>query len=108
MVNPFSGIVSSEFKEVFNNAISALVDASGVAIPCTLYYGVTKYEACANCVYDPIGKKEMTPKLRRANSIVVATNISGYFPHRYERVSEPTPMGLGNTEFVVCTWKRIG
>ena len=55
-----------------------------------------------------IGKKEMTPKLRRANSIVVATNISGYFPHRYERVSEPTPMGLGNTEFVVCTWKRIG
>jgi len=174
MVNPFSGIVSSEFKDVFNNAMSALLDTTGVAIPCTLYYGITKYESCANCLYDPIGrkssnryinggpvpfmfggvcplcngagkkpvettedvhlavvfeprefldirtpvntadgyiqtlaKKEMTPKLRRANEIVVATDVSGFFPHRYQRVSEPVPMGLGNTEFVVCMWKRL-
>ena len=55
-----------------------------------------------------LAKKELTPKLRRAKEIIVATEVSGFFTHRYERVSEPTPIGLGNNEFVLCTWKRVG
>ena len=175
MVNPFSGIITSEFKDVFNNAISAILDADALAIPCTLSYGVTKYEGCVNCLYDPIGqkssnrfqnggpvpfpfgggcpvcngagkrpvettedvslgvifdpreflkistpvntpdgyiqtigKKSMTPKLQRAKEIVVATSVSSFFSHRYQRASEPVPVGLGNSEFVVCTWRRVG
>ena len=53
-------------------------------------------------------KKEMTPKLQRAKDIIVATEVSGFFKHRYERMSEPTPIGLGNNEFVLCTWRRAG
>jgi len=174
-INPFSGLVDSSFKTVFNNAISSLLDDSALTISCTLTYGVTRYESCVNCVYDPIGrkssnryqnggpipfpfqgicpvcnsagkrpvestenvnlavifeprdfidlgvhantpdgyiqtlaKKTMTPKLQRAKEIIVATDISGYFSHRYQRASEPTPIGLGNNEFVVCSWKRVG
>ena len=175
MVNPFSGIIDNNFKAIFNNAMSAVLESDALTIACTLDYGVTKYENCANCVFDPIGrksanrfldggpipfpfggicplcngagkkpvvssenvhlavifdpkqfleistpvntadgyiqtlaKKEITPKLQRAKSIIVATEISGYFKHTYERMSEPTTIGLGNNEFVLCTWRRMG
>ena len=175
MVNPFSGIIDSSFKSVFNNAISALLENDALTIACTLEYGITKYEDCVNCLYDPIGQKSsnrfqnggpvpfpfgslcplcngngkkpvtssenvnlavifeprqflemstpvntadgyiqtlanknMTPKLQRAKVILVATDVSGFFSHRYQRVSEPTPIGLGNNEFVLCTWRRSG
>ena len=173
-INPFSGIIDSNFKSIFNDAISSMLDSTACTVPCTLKYGVTKYDSCDNCIYDPIGKKssnrylnggpvpfpfggicpmcngagrrpvessenvhvmvifspkefmdigvpvnspdgliqtmgkkEMTPKFQRANQIVVSTDISGFFSHTYQRVSEPTPVGLGNNEFVLCMWKRI-
>ena len=175
MVNPFSGIIDSSFKSVFNNAISAILADDALTVSCTLEYGITKYENCVNCLYDPIGqkssnrfqdggpapfpfggicplcngngrkpvtssenvnlavifepkqfleintpvntadgyiqtlaKREMTPKLQRAKEIIVATDTSGYFTHRYQRVSEPTPIGLGNSQFILCTWRRAG
>ena len=175
MVNPFSGIIDSSFKSVFNNAISAILADDALTVSCTLEYGITKYEDCVNCLYDPIGQKSsnrfqnggpvpfpfgslcplcngngkkpvtssenvnlavifeprqflemstpvntadgyiqtlanknMTPKLQRAKEIIVATDVSGFFSHRYQRVSEPTPIGLGNNEFVLCMWRRSG
>ena len=175
MVNPFSGIIDSGFKSVFNNAISAILADDALTISCTLDYGITKYENCGNCLYDPIGQKSsnrfqnggpapfpfgtlcplcngngkkpvtssenvnlavifeprqflemstpvntadgyiqtlatksMTSKLQRAKEIVVATDVSGFFTHRYQRGSEPLPIGLGNNEFVICTWRRGG
>ena len=57
MSNPFSGIISSDFKQIFTNAISALIYDDACTVPCTLYYGVTRYEDCVNCIYDPIGRK---------------------------------------------------
>ena len=57
MVNPFSGIIDNNFKTVFNNAISAMLDDDALTIGCTLSYGVTRYDDCPNCVYDPIGRK---------------------------------------------------
>ena len=172
-INPFSGIIDANFKTIFNNAISSMLDSTACTVACTLKYGVTKYDSCSNCIYDPIGKKssnrfinggsipfpfgticplcngagrrpvessevvhlmvifdpkefmdkgtinspdgliqtmakkEMTPKLQRANQIVVSNDISGFFSHTYQRVAEPTPIGLGNNEFVLCMWKRI-
>ena len=175
MVNPFSGIIDSSFKSVFNNAISAILADDALTVSCTLEYGITKYEDCVNCLYDPIGQKSsnrfqdggpapfpfgticplcngngkkpvissenvnlavifeprqflemstpvntadgyiqtlankiMTPKLQRAKEIIVATDISGFFSHRYQRVDEPVPIGLGNNEFVLCMWRRSG
>ena len=175
MLSPFSGIIDSNFKKVFNDAIFALLETDALTIQCSLEYGVTKYENCSNCTYDPIGqkssnrfqdggpapfpfgticpvcngngrrpltssedvrlavifepkqfleintpvntadgyiqtlaKKTMTPKLQKAKEIIVATDLSGQFSHRYQRVSEPSPIGLGNNEFVLCTWRRVG
>ena len=57
MVNPFSGIIDSSFKSVFNNAISAILADDALTVACTLEYGITRYEDCVNCLYDPIGQK---------------------------------------------------
>ena len=56
-MNIFSGIISSDFKQLFTDAISALLYDSSCTLPCTLYYGITKYEDCSNCIYDAIGQK---------------------------------------------------
>tara|TARA_R110000824_G_scaffold130213_6_gene291986 strand:- start:595 stop:1122 length:528 start_codon:yes stop_codon:yes gene_type:complete len=175
MISPFSGIIDSSFKSIFNDAISAILEDDALTIACTLEYGITKYESCVNCLYDPIGqkssnrfqnggpvpfpfggicplcngngkrpitssenvklavifepkqfleistpvntadgyiqtlaKKAMTARLQRAKEIIVATDVSGFFSHRYQRMSEPLPIGLGNNEFVLCTWRRAG
>jgi hypothetical protein len=56
-MNIFSGIISSDFKQLFTDAISALLYDDSCTFACTLYYGITKYQDCNNCVYDPIGQK---------------------------------------------------
>ena len=57
MISAFSGIIDSSFKSVFNNAISALLEDDALTTACTLEYGITKYDNCAICLYDPIGQK---------------------------------------------------
>jgi len=54
-----------------------------------------------------IGKKEATPRIKRAKEIQVATDIAAYADHRFQRISEPEPVGFGNSEFVICNWKRV-
>lgn len=49
MSNPFNNINFPALQSVFNNAIESLLNCSGCAVTCTLEYGVTKYESCANC-----------------------------------------------------------
>ena len=53
----FSGLITSDLKKLFNNAISSLLEDTALTVACTLYFGVTKYEDCSNCIYDPIGRK---------------------------------------------------
>jgi len=57
MTNPFSGIISTELKALHTNMISSLLYNDALTLPCVLYYGVTKYEDCNNCVFDVIGNK---------------------------------------------------
>ena len=172
--NPFSGIITNDFKDLFSNAIKALLEDAALTVACTLYFGVTKYEDCTNCVYDPIGrkssnrfhtggpvsfrnggvcpvcsgngkkpvistenlnlaviynyrdflgvetpvnvpdgviqtiaKKEITPKLYRAKELQPSITIKNYADARFERISDPQPVGFGNDDFVFCNWKRI-
>lgn len=53
----FENIDYSGLQSIFNDAIGSMLDAAACTVPCTLEYGVTKYEACTNCRYDPIGRK---------------------------------------------------
>lgn len=47
--NPFSGIITQEFKQLFTDMISAMLYDDACTIPCELRYGVTRYEDCPNC-----------------------------------------------------------
>ena len=40
MANPFSGIIDSSLKSVFNNAISAILEDDALTVACTLEYGM--------------------------------------------------------------------
>ena len=57
MANPFLGIITSELKTLYNNAIDSLLADDGLTKPCQLIYGGTKNSLCPNCVYDPINRK---------------------------------------------------
>jgi len=55
MSNPFSGIISTELKNMYTNAIDALLEETALTVPCELYYDTEKYEDCDLCVRDDIG-----------------------------------------------------
>lgn len=57
MSNPFSGIITSDMKTTFTNAIDALLEDSACMVPCRLYYGDTKWTDCPNCYYDSLTKR---------------------------------------------------
>lgn len=57
MTNPFSGIISSELKNLYNNAIDSLLETSALTLPCKIRYaGQQNQNFCNNCVFDPITK----------------------------------------------------
>lgn len=54
MANPLSGIISANLKQTFKNAIDALLESTALSLPCTVVYGVTKFETCPNCIINPM------------------------------------------------------
>ena len=52
MPNPFLGIITSEMKTLFTNAIDALLEDDACMVPCTLIFGDTRWTDCSNCVFD--------------------------------------------------------
>lgn len=57
MANPFSGIITAQFKQTFTDAISALLEDTALTVPCTLIFANTKLQDCPNCLYDVISRK---------------------------------------------------
>lgn len=57
MSNPFSGIITTEMKTLFTNAIDALLETTALTLPCRFVYGDTKGLECPNCYYDAATKK---------------------------------------------------
>jgi len=52
VTNPFSGIITSDLKALFTNAIDALLEDDACMIKCKLIYGDTKWSNCCNCIFD--------------------------------------------------------
>lgn len=52
----------------------------------------------------------LLPKLKRADSIIVNTNISEHVKHRFIREGEPNPAGdcFQKDVFITTMWKRAG
>lgn len=55
-MNPFSGIISPEFKNLFNSAIDSLLEQNALTVPCILKYISANKEQnlCNNCFFDSI------------------------------------------------------
>ena len=57
MSNPFNNIITTEFKQLYNNAIDSLLEQNALTVPCRLKYsGQQNGTLCSNCVFDPISK----------------------------------------------------
>jgi hypothetical protein len=55
--SPFDNIISSEFKNTFNQAIDALLKNNALTVPCTINYSGSKNTTyCNNCKFDNISK----------------------------------------------------
>ena len=55
MSNPFSGLISTDLKNLFNNAIDSLLENNALSLPCKIFFDNqinTTY--CNNCIFDPI------------------------------------------------------
>lgn len=173
MTNFFSGIITEEFKVLFDDAISALLEQDALTRPCTLVYSNTKMELCPNCLPDVVMKKssnrykdggprpftngQICPmcfgfnsiptenydtiylacifdskkfvkmagvnvedieiqtmskignfaQLKKAKEIILDTTLSTYSTMRCQRVGNPEPLGLGNSGFIITSWKRV-
>ena len=57
MTNPFDSIISSDFKQLYNNAIDGLLKQNALTVPCRIKYsGQQNTTLCNNCIFDPISK----------------------------------------------------
>lgn len=55
MTNPFSNLINSEFKKIYNDAIDSLLENTALTVLCTFKYsGVGSPVYCGNCIYDTI------------------------------------------------------
>ena len=52
-------------------------------------------------------KYSTLPKLKRAQEIIIDTNLQPSVKHKFKRYGEPNPAGLANSEFIVTMWQRI-
>lgn len=57
MSNPFSGIITSAHKQLFNNMIQALLENTALTVPCKIVFENTKLEDCPNCIYDTLSRR---------------------------------------------------
>lgn len=55
VANPFSGIISTDMKNKYKQAIDALLEDAACTVPVTFYFIGTKYEACDACDNGVIG-----------------------------------------------------
>lgn len=59
MTNIFTNIITQQHKELFNQAIDALLADTGLSTPCKLVYDVAPTQEnmlCDNCIFDPISQ----------------------------------------------------
>jgi hypothetical protein len=85
-MNQFNDILNHNFKSLYNDAIDALLDKSGLSVPCLFRYdGAQNTVYCNNCIFDTISQLS-------ANKY----NGTGATPFPTNAVC-PVCMGMGKT-----------
>jgi hypothetical protein len=82
----FENIISAEFKQIFNDAITSIIAENALAVPCILRYASNQLSLCNNCVFDSVAN--------RSSNIYNGTGPA-YFP---EYSICPVCNGKGMTE----------
>lgn len=54
--NPFSGLISEDFKNLYNNAIDSLLEQGALTVKCKLKYLSNLKSFCNNCKFDSVTK----------------------------------------------------
>ncbi len=57
MPNPFSGIITAQFKQLHKDMIDAVLEDTALTVACTLIYSGTKPTECSNCIINNISGK---------------------------------------------------
>lgn len=95
------------------NGVGFVFDTTGneVAIDLLVIYDYRKFFSFNTNVNIPegtiqiIAKFQDLKKLQKANTLIVDTD-GGYIPNNeYEPVSQPQPIGLGDSDFLFMYWK---
>lgn len=84
-MNPFSGLINSDVKNLFNNAIDSLLENNALTVPCTVKYISANKEQnlCNNCFFDSI-------------SLLSSNRYNGTGPYPFvENTICPVCMGKG-------------
>jgi len=55
-----------------------------------------------------VGKVSYIPSLNKATSIIIDTTLNSYMNNTYEKYDDPEPFGLGDTQYIINTWKKSG
>lgn len=55
-----------------------------------------------------MSKMATVADIKNAQEVILDTDISQYVKHRFQRISEPNPIGLGSDSYILTMWKRIG
>lgn len=56
-INPFSKIITQQFKDTYSSMINAMLEDEAMTTPCRLIYESSKTEICPNCNINPVSGK---------------------------------------------------
>lgn len=62
MSNPFSGLITTAFKDTHQNMIEALIEQNACSVQCRLIFTGLKFDTCPDCIdFNPIGNRLGNP-----------------------------------------------
>lgn len=109
-MNMFNNILNNDVKNIYKEAIDALISENGLGTPCRLTYNsnITRQTDCDNCLLDPIYKKSTGkyngtgPRIFSEGAVCPVCNGEGYI---VDNQSEIIYMAILVSE---KTWIDIG
>lgn len=88
-MSSFDGLISTAFKQLFNDAIDEILSTTGLTVKCTIVYAGSKSTECPNCLYSPATGKS-SGKYKTGGPISFTTGICPYCHGQGRTIDEQT------------------